>query len=228
MKRLHFISFVLFFSATTLLAQNKDSLAVQLQRDSLRIFRKTAYRLFARIENRNSAIGGKPVDLYGFMLGVNVHQRHVLAAGFYLLGRESYITRFFFDDVTIRLRRLNYYNFSYQPILIQQRYFQVNLPLELGIGSYELTEYMEGLAPEFIHGRFAPASIGLQIIMKPVSWAGVSILGGYRTIPLNRQFYNFNGMYYSYGIWVDMRYLYRKARFARVKKHYRRQLQETR
>lgn len=162
------------------------------------------------------------------MLGVNVHQRHVLAAGFYLLGRESYRTRFFFDEAMIRMRRLNFYNFSYQPILIHKRYYQVNLPLELGIGSYELTEHLDGSTPEFIHGRFAPASAGLQVIVKPVSWAGISVLVGYRTIPLNRRIYNFNGMYYSYGIWVDMRYFYRKAHFARVKKLYRRQLQETR
>jgi len=217
----------LLFALCTL-AQNKDSLTLQLQRDSSRIFRKTAYRFFARIENRNSAIGGKPVDLYGIMLGVNVHQRHVLAAGFYLLGRESYRTRFFFDEAMIRMRRLNFYNFSYQPILIHKRYYQVNLPLELGIGSYELTEHLDGSTPEFIHGRFAPASAGLQVIVKPVSWAGISVLVGYRTIPLNRRIYNFNGMYYSYGIWVDMRYFYRKAHFARVKKLYRRQLQETR
>ncbi len=213
-------------------AQTSDSVRIslmnKLQADSAHIFRKTDFRLFARVENRNSTIGGRPVDLYGFMIGVNVHEKHVLATGFYFLGRESNLTRFIFDDFTIHLRRLNYYNFSYQPILLQKRYYQINLPLEVGLGAYELTEYSPSLPPETIIGRFAPASVGLQVILKPISWAGISILGGYRTIPLNKSLYNFDGFYYSYGIWIDMRHFYRRAKYTYAKKQYHRQLQKTR
>jgi len=196
----------------------------KLQADSAKIFRKTEFRLFARAENRNSRIGGRPVDLLGVMIGINIHEHHVIAGGFYFLSRTSINQRFNFDPISVQLRNLRYYNFSYQPILIQKRYYQINLPLEVGLGRYDLIFFEPGVDAEPIEGSFIPASIGVQIILKPISWLGISFLGGYRNIPLNESVYNFNGPYYSLGIWVDVRHWYRKGRYYFAKNRFRKQV----
>jgi hypothetical protein len=52
-----------------------------------------------------------------------------------------------------------------------------------------------------------------KIILKPVRWIGLSIMGGYRYVFEEKANLNLDGAYYSFGVWVDIRQIYRDIKF---------------
>jgi hypothetical protein len=54
---------------------------------------------------------------------------------------------------------------------------------------------------------------GLQLVLKPFRWIGFCAAGGYRYVADKNVKTNFNGLYYSYGLWLDVRQIYRDIKF---------------
>jgi hypothetical protein len=204
-----------------------DSLAARLRKDSMHIYRNTLAKPFLKIENRNTFIIREPVDFYGFMLGATFWNRHTIAAGFYFLDEKSRRPVAYRNEpgLTQQFMRFNYFNFAYQLVLLNRRYVQVNLPFEVGAGSYyaRTTDSASGIAGRHYSGTVIPFSIGAQVIGKITRWIGVSGTIGYRYVQNNKTLLQFNGLYYSYGVWVDARHLIRNFRYYRARKGYERQ-----
>lgn len=223
---------VLFFLFTSLSipAQVKsrteqlDSLRLKLSKDSAQIYRNTIARPYLRLENRRSFIETEKVSFLGFLAGATLYDRHIVCAGFYFLPKRSadWIT----PEPGIRsqkFEKLSYVNFSYQYILLNYRYLQLNTPFEVGYGNYKTEEKnLLTLQDTIRAGNFIPFGLGLQLILKPLRWAGLSASGGYRYVKHDPISLSFNGWYYSFGVWVDARYLFRATRFHYAKKQYRR------
>jgi hypothetical protein len=206
-----------------------DSLTKKLTNDSLRTFRFKKYRPFANIDNRNSFIRSQPVNFNGFQLGLIYKEYHTFGMGFYRMTEESkrpIKTR----DNTRTINQtltLNYSTFFYQYVLLDKRYFEIDLPFEIGIGKYHII--LEDSITKHIYKNVTapiiPFGAGVQFIIKPFKWIGVAVSGGYRYVAeknVNANS-NFNGFYYSYGVWLDIRQIYRDIKFYGVqKKKYRR------
>jgi hypothetical protein len=200
-----------------------DSLSALLRKDSAHIFRKTLAKPYLKIDNRNSFILDQPIDFYGGMIGATFWDRHTLAAGYYFLDKKSRRpVETNGKGTTQQFLRLTYFNFAYQLVVLNTRYVQLNLPLEIGAGSvYAKTNDSVAVAVEtHFSGRFIPYSAGLQAIGKITKWLGVSLTGGYRYVYHNKLNLQFNGVYYSYGVWIDARHLFRSFRYSNARKKY--------
>jgi hypothetical protein len=221
------VLFLLFPIAFTVNGQetNRDTLHRRLMRDSAIIYRVTNARPYGKLENRRTFFNGSPVNFYGAMVGAILYQRHVVSGGFYALSRESR------DPVIVpkegiyqQLNRASFVNFSYQYILINRRYLQIQLPLEAGYGSYRMRvrHLDDPLVTE--EGRFMPMAVGLQFIIRPFTAVGVSLTLGHRFSPIDASALSLSGEYYAFGLWADARQIYRDMRYWKKKRAYRREL----
>jgi hypothetical protein len=215
----------------TIYCQNKDnrlkldSLSIQFKKDSTYIFRRTIAKPYLRLENRRSFLAAEKVNFNGFLAGANLHERHILSAGYYFLDKNSKQPLHLNKEKTAtqQFSRLNYGVFSYQYVLLNGRFLQLNTPIEFGYGHYtaSVTDSLNQIEREDVSGNFLPLGAGLQLIYKPIRWSGISVSGGYRYVRHDAISLRFNGWYYSFGLWIDARYLYRWLRYSVYKKRYK-------
>src|SRR4051812_26226552 len=77
---------LLLVASVPVCGQKNDSAAlVQLRIDSTRIYHYKETLPYLKLEQRHTFINYQPVDFFGFMAGVTLSEKHVLAAGLYLL-----------------------------------------------------------------------------------------------------------------------------------------------
>lgn len=229
---------LLLFYASRFTAQNDsikkakiDSLTLHLRADSLHLYRFNRFRPYANIDNRNSFITNRPVNIQGGQIGVVVNEYHIFGLGFYTIIQQSQKAQKTKDDTRTvnQYLSLNYYTAFYQYVLVDKRFFEIDLPFELGLGKYALK--YENINTQHIYktrsALMAPMGAGLQLVIKPFRWIGFSTTGGYRYVAEKNQNLNFNGLYYSFGLWLDIRQIYRDLKYYGVKrKKYKKAVQQ--
>lgn len=128
-----------------------------------------------------------------------------------------------------RTLNLNYLTLFYRYTIIDRRYFELALPLEVGLGSYHIKlidDRTDKIVSE-VNGGTSLTSGGVDIVLKPFKWVGVTGSAGYRIALDRNPNVNFSGAYYSYGLWVDLRQIYRDVKFyGFVRKKYRREMRK--
>lgn len=233
MKRLLPFFFLLmcsgsFLSQTLSTKQRRlDSLERKLIADSMHTFRFKKLRPYGNIDNRNSFY--RPSNFNGYQLGVIVNEYHTFGIGFYRLNRANKASATVASGYS--LRSLRYNTVFYEYLLFNKRYYEVDLPFELGFGSYR-ARFSDTLSPYFNHTvspTFLPLSAGVKFVIKPVRWIGLSMMVGYRYFieTGNYAILDFNNLYYPVGIWVDLRQVYRDIKYYGVqKKRYHRAVNE--
>lgn len=210
-----------------------DSLGLQLHTDSLHIFRFQKFRPYANIDTRNSFIRNKPINIFGLQLGTQINDKHVVGLGLYKTStqvRDRTITTK--DDKKINTQRelsLSYFTVFYQYVLLDKRYFEVDIPVELGYGQYQLQLYNQQTGERFSNRKAGMllCGAGPMLTVKPLRWIGVSGMAGYRLTYEGSPNINLNGWYFSYGLWLDIRQIIRDTRYYMVKKpKYKKQIKE--
>lgn len=202
-----------------------DSLTRELIADSMFTYRFKKLRPYGNIDNRNSFY--RPSNFTGFQLGAIVNEYHTFGLGFYQLNRANKASATVNEGFS--LRALRYNTFFYEYLLLNKRYFEVDLPFELGYGFYR-ARFSDTLNPRYgkqITPSFIPLSAGIKFIAKPVKWLGLSIMAGYRYFieTGKERVLDFNNIYYPIGIWVDFREIYRDIKyFGFQKRRYRREV----
>ena len=208
-----------------------DSLQVKLQMDSLHIYRFNKFRPYANIDNRNSFITNQPVTIQGGQIGVIINEYHIFGIGFYAIVQESQKTQKAQDNMRTvdQHLSLNYNTFFYQYVLVDRRYLELDLPFELGVGQYTLN-YEDITTKQVYKTRSAtmvPMGAGFQLVIKPFRWVGFSTTGGYRYVGEKSSSLNLNGLYYSFGLWLDVRQIYRDVKYYGImRKKYKKALQK--
>ena len=202
-----------------------DSLKLKFQKDSAHTYRFKKVRPYLAIDQRKSWISNErstkkiPVSINGLQLGVKLFGRHTLGFGLYNIARESEKAVKVVDQSSvIRYEELymRYATLFYEFVIINTRYFELDLPLETGLGRYvyNLKDESRTVLLWREEGPVKISAGGAQIIIKPFKWIGLSGMAGYRFVGLNKKTnLNFNGFYYSYGVWVDLRQIYRDVKF---------------
>ena len=220
------------FGQVSLKQHKIDSLTIKLKKDSAHIFRFKNLRPFAAIDNRNSFIKDAPVNVNGFQLGAIIKEKHTVGFGIYALQNSSKQNITSLNEKNIAAKRtlnLNYITLFYQYVIIDKRYFELDLPLEVGLGGYRI-KLEDTITHKIIadhKGGTILTSGGVNIILKPVRWVGISGTAGYRIALDKNPNINFSGAYYSYGVWVDIRQIYRDIRFyGFTRKKYRRHVKD--
>lgn len=211
--------------------QQLDSLKTTFQKDSTHCYRFKAVRPFFSLDNRHSFIKDAKVDVKGLQVGVVLYDRHLIGYGLYGLqknSKQAVSARNEKNVVAIRSLKLSYFTTFYQYTIINHRYFQLDLPLEIGLGSYQLnlldTLTKAPIAPERKGGLIVTGG-GASITLKPIKWIGLTGMAGYRGVLDGNSSLNFNGAFYSYGVWVDLRQIYRDIKFyGFIRKKYKRRV----
>ena len=201
-----------------------DSLKQNLKADSLKIYKFQKIRTYIAADNRSSFIRSAPVEVYGFHLGVILKERHTLCLGASTISeatkRPSKIKDIDQKVMTNQFLTLNYLTLFYQYTLIDKRYFELDIPLEIGYGKYEV-KAMDSLMKKVLfdrHYSMVPLGAAVNIVLKPLKWIGFTSMVGYRYVFDFKPAFNFNGWYYSYGVWIDLRQILRDTKFYLIKK----------
>jgi hypothetical protein len=221
---------LLLFCLPVLLAQNdsikqrkKDSLRLKLTNDSLHTYRFKKLRPYGNIDNRTSLLRKRPSNFNGYQLGFIVNEYHTFGVGFYRLNSATRLNSSV--KAGYNLRSLNYNTVFYEYLLVNKKYFEIDLPFELGYGTYK-ARYSNNVGVDFsrnISSFFVPAGAGVKFVGKPVRWVGISLMAGYRYFIEKNSILDFNDLYFPIGIWVDFREIYRDIKyFGFQKKRYNR------
>jgi hypothetical protein len=196
-----------------------DSLTLKLQTDSMRIYRTTIARLFLKLENRHSPLASERVSMIGLMGGITLKDYHSFFIGYFFMLPQQ-VAPFVFKLPGLNANQqeflnMNYGLIGYQYVLHKSRYFQANLPVTVGLGHYDVNLRDENtLQTQSYGGRIVPFSAGVQLIGKPVSWLGLSVSGGYRYMAQQQNAsLSLHGAYYSFGLWMDGRFVSRHLRY---------------
>lgn len=214
-----------------------DSLKLKFQKDSARIYRFQKFRFRIALDQRNSWIKNTkankvvPVSINGFQIGSILYERHTVGFGLYNIAAFSTKAVRVTDNVnTIRFAELymRYYTIYYEYALLSKKYFEIDVPLEIGLGKYDYNLKDETRNELLWHedGPIKIYGIGAQLIIKPVKWIGLVGMGGYRYTTFSPDHINsknpnatketqldFRNFYYSYGVWIDLRQILRDVRF---------------
>ncbi len=216
-------------------------------------FDKTKLDLTA--EFRNSGVGGRTSPrLLGFNLGLKIHARNRIGFGFYTLSStaKKYVGMFangdyvpmtdgrFDQTPTIQpIRELFFYygNFAYSHYFVQNKFFEIQTPLEIGFGQYHVKFADEGSSqfplinqqasiteqntaaafiqnPKFLERKstFMPISIGTTVSLKLHEFVWPFFNFGYRFVVNAPEFSNdFNGFFYNFGLSIDFVLIGKKA-----------------
>lgn len=217
-----------FFNTEAQTDSKSDSLKQKLQTDSMRIYRSTIARLFLKLENRHSPIASERVSMIGLMGGLTLKDHHSFFIGyFFMLPKQVapiVVTLPGVKGNQQEFLNMNFGLIGYQYVLYKSRYFQANLPVTLGLGHYDVKLTDENTKQtQNYGGRIVPFSVGGQFIGKPLSWLGLSISGGYRYMAQQQNAtLSLHGMYYSFGLWIDGRFVSRHLRYKnRLRLHYK-------
>ena len=206
-----------------------DTLTVNFKKDSAYIYRFKKLRPFAAIDNRNSFAKDR-ANVKGFQLGAIIKEKHTIGFGIYNLQDNSKYDETTKNENNVPIKRkltLSYLTVFYQYVIIDRRFFELDLPLEIGLGSYHATteDTIAHRVTSEKSGGVSLTSGGVNMVFKPVKWVGLSSTFGYRIALDKNPNINFSGFYYSIGLWVDLRQNYRDTRFyGFTRKKYRRQM----
>lgn len=195
------------------LARELNALHTQLQLDSSHAYRFKVFRPYAALDNRHSFLISRPANVSGFQLGFILNEYHTFGLGAYRLSRIN--PKRVLLQQNEKLNHLEYLTLFYEYMLVNKRYFEVDLPFELGLGFYGSNRKDSTGLPlaEEINRAFVPMGAGGKLILKPVRWIGLSLMGGYRFVLEKNPNLNFNGAYYAIGIWIDIRQIYRDIKY---------------
>jgi hypothetical protein len=194
-----------------------DSLRNKLIKDSTHTYRLKKVRPYIAIDNRNSFVQKAPINLRGFQIGIRLNEKHIIGLGYYNISpfsKNAFITKIFNDDEAKQFLNMSYFTLFYKYKLLLKKYYEINLASEAGVGdaSVRLVDNNKVLLKrEKI--RIYPFGTGIQFVLKPLKWIGLSSMGGYRLVNEGSLHYNFNGWFYSFGVWIDVRQIYRDTKF---------------
>lgn len=163
-----------------------------------------------------------------YNLASRIEEKHIVGLGYYRITPFSQRAYAFLNpsnEVVNRRVLLNYGTIYYKYKLLSHRFIDGYLATELGFGEahVRLFDSINQVELKSEKIRIFPTGLGFQTVFKPIKWLGISAMGGFRFVNEGSISFNFNGWYYSFGLWMDVRQIYRDVRYYLViKKRYNR------
>jgi hypothetical protein len=122
---------------------------------------------------------------------------------------------------------MKYLTLFYQYVAIDRRYIELDLQTEFGGGKFEI-KLTDANTNKTLVDRSAGMlvfGVGPLLAIKPFKWVGIIGMAGYRLTFEKGNNLNFNGAYYAYGVWLDVRQIIRDSNYYLMKKRkYRKQI----
>lgn len=186
-----------------------DSLRCQLERDSVKIFRVKRYLPILIVDTRNSFISSAKVNIVGVQAGVVFREKDIAGIG----GYKIYLPFKIVDNNNLYRLRVNYFTLFYQKVLLEKRFFEVDVMGEAGIGGFNVHRLENGQEIFVKRGRFNSMGVSVVNTFKALKWLGLQSMLGYRWM-LQKEYYStFSGWFYSLGIWFSVKDFVRFIRY---------------
>lgn len=197
--------------------------------DSIKICKPEIFRPQLGFDNRKSFIRNSPIDIDGYFAGILYKRHYRFTLGYYQVENQIKANKRILNQQVVNIRdlELHYVTFNFEWLIFNKRYFKLGLPTDLGFGFSNVSIYDENKTKLIYHssGNFAPMSLGIDLTIKPIRWIGISGLIGYRKILRNTEKnIDFDGLFYSYGLTLDIKGIIKDFRLHRLKKQYKKSL----
>lgn len=198
----------------------------QFVQDSIKIMRMKRIRPQLRVENRMTYHKGQFLNLNGIDAGVLLKDKLRITLGYYYLNEDlsAYKVSVDGEDVTKTIR-LQYGSINTEFVYMNTRFVSLGMPLDFGFGRNELQ--FRNLITNETYGKESGfvflTDFGLSAVVKPIRAVGIRGVVGYRKILINPvKNFNFNGVFTSVGISVDIFEIIKDVRMYNLKKKYKR------
>lgn len=222
--RFRLIAFLILILVSTINGQqqtstnlDKDSLRLKFWADSNEIYKDRPITLFTALDFRNAYTNDRFLSFVGPQIGVTVHQKHTYAIGFYFLNKWSPFQSDKYFDYTFE--KLNYFTLIYQYKIFDFKFIDLIAPIEIGYGSYRAEDASQG-EDVFIESAIVPLGAGLRCRILPHKWVGFKIGVGYRYVYEVDSDLKIDGLFFSFGIRIDLRHVHQDYSYYRLKKRY--------
>jgi hypothetical protein len=202
--------------------QNRE----QFIKDSTAIMQVRLVRPQFKLDNRVTWYEGQSLGLTGFDVGVLLKEKLRLTLGYYQLNENLNAFKRTIDSNDLgSLVNINYGALNTEFIYKNTRFISLGMPLEFGFGQNEL-RYKNFTTDEVYktqRGFLAMAHFGMSGTFKPIRWIGLKGIIGYRKSIYNQvKDFNFDGIFFSLGLNLDVREIIKDIQMYNLKKRYKR------
>jgi hypothetical protein len=192
----------------------------QYLHDSILISTPKLVRPQFKFDTRNTLFENHRVNMYGYDAGILVKNKLRITLGYYRIDETLNLVSggtAIQQNIYIRCGTLNT-----ELVYFHKRFLSLGFPLEFGVGYYDLQSgSRENNYSERLNGLVAFSNFGLAGTFTPIRWFGLKVIAGYRKAVLasNKKF-DFNGIFSSIGLNVDLQEAIRDFRMYRLQKKY--------
>ncbi|MBC7861613.1 MAG: hypothetical protein IAF38_01485 [Bacteroidia bacterium] len=184
-----------------------DSLEPIFYRDSIKLITPKLIRTEARLDSRTSSFQNTKVNIYGYYVGVLVKAKLSLGAGYYRINTVLPVKKVV-DGVDINTSLIvNCGSLNSELIYFNRRFISLGFPIEFAFGQYNLTNTLTdgGQVIDQQIKFLAFTNFGLSATFKPFKFIGLKLMAGYRkSIYPEEKTFQFNSVYSSLGLFVDV------------------------
>ncbi|HEY6163246.1 MAG TPA: hypothetical protein VI112_18605 [Bacteroidia bacterium] len=193
----------------------------KFREDSLRIVSPKPVRLQFKFDTRSTFVFDKAVNLYGYDAGILVNGKLRLTLGYYRMDEQwdySSEAGLSHRKVMMRIGTINS-----EMIYFQKRFLSLGFPLEPGVGYYNIRSSLNAndSTLEHLEGLVVFSDFGLALTFTPIRWFGLKGMVGYRKAILSSEKrFDFNGIFSSIALNIDMQEAIKDIKLYRLEKKY--------
>lgn len=200
-----------------------DTAQLHFLRDSIKIITPKLLSLEARLDSRASSFQKTEVNIYGYYIGVMIKEKLSMGLGYYRISTVLPAKTTINGVNTGTSLVVNCGSINSELIYLDRRFFSLGFPLEFAFGQYNLTSTntdnntLISQQVKFL----AFANFGLSGTFKPFKFVGLKVMGGYRkSIYPEEKKFEFNGLYTSLGLFVDLADILGNIKMYKLMKRY--------
>lgn len=145
---------------------------------------KAAFKVILNFDARRTYVNNESVRFSGFRIGAQ-RGKDIVAIGFYGLGDPYIQPAVDLGELGVKpfYTRFNYTALTYERLLVDDKRWQIGIPLSVGLGNYR-TSYRDSTGAEIQYGvnELVPLEASLHVDYNVFWFVFVGVGGGYRHV----------------------------------------------
>lgn len=145
---------------------------------------KAAFKVILNFDARRTYVNSESVRFSGFRLGAQ-RGKDIVAIGFYGLGDPYIQPAVDLGELGVKpfYTRFNYTALTFERLLVDDKRWQIGIPLSVGLGNYR-TSYRDTTGAEIQYGvnELVPLEASLHVDYNVFWFVFVGVGGGYRHV----------------------------------------------
>jgi len=192
--------------------------------DSIKIYVLKSWRPQFKFDTRTTLFEKQQLNMYGYDAGILIKNKLRITLGYYRIDDNLPKDQLINDIQTKQNLRMHMGSVNLELNYIRKRFFSLGFPLEIGVGSYRLKNFSAD-SPFYevgrMNGYIAFSNFGLSGTFTPIRWLGLKGMVGYRKmVAATHKEFDFNGVFSSIALSIDVQEIIKDIKMYRLKKHY--------